>query len=225
MPLSPTFDPVPHHGDRGQQTARAPKFPRTLTVAISRQAGARGNTIAGRVGRKLGWQVVDQEMLEHIARQGGAVDELSAAAREWAEERLVMLRRNGTLSNDGDAIEMARVILTLGALGEVILVGRGAGHILPHASTLHVRVVAPRADRVAYLSQWQRLTPHEAEQQVDIRDRHRTQYLLDHLNADPSDPINYDLTVNSSLLGEALTAEVIVQAAKAKLLGAEPDDA
>ena len=40
-----------------------------------------------------------------------------------------------------------RVILALGAQGEVLLVGRGAGCLLPREATLHVRIVAPLEDR------------------------------------------------------------------------------
>src|SRR5262249_51574104 len=122
------------------------------------------------------------------------------------------------LSDDEQAVSIARVALVLAASGEVVLVGRGAGHLLPPANTLNVRVVAPRVDRVAYMSQHLRLTPAEAERQVDLRDARRNQYFLDHLSADAADPIHYDLVLNSSLLGEDLCAELVAQAARLKLL-------
>ena len=60
-------------------------MPAALTVAVTREAGARGSTIARRVGRKLGWQVYDQEMLEYLAQeslvQKGMLDTLPPAAR------------------------------------------------------------------------------------------------------------------------------------------------
>jgi cytidylate kinase len=117
---------------------------------------------------------------------------------------------------------MARVALTLGAMGEVVLLGRGAGHVLPAASTLHVRIVAPRVDRIAYMSQLLRLTPQEAEKQVDLRDDRRNQYLLDHFSVEASDPIHYDLVLNSSLLGEVLCADLITQVVRAKLMSVDP---
>ncbi|MFL5327453.1 MAG: AAA family ATPase [Gemmataceae bacterium] len=212
MPLLPAGDPVPRHGFRGD--VAGPRFPRTLTIAVSRQAGARGSTIARQVGQKLGWQVVDQDLVEYMVRQGSAGDHIQAAAREWVETRIAELRASGMLGQELD--EAARVILALGATGEVIIVGRGAGLILPAATTLHVRFVAPRADRVAYFAQWLRLTPEEAEAQIDLRDARRTQYLLEQLNADANDPTNYDLVLNSSRLGEEQCAEIVARAAKAK---------
>src|SRR5262245_23133393 len=137
-----TDDRTPRHGDRGDSHRGGPHFPRTLTVAVSRQSGARGGSIAKRVGRKLGWQVVDQELMEFIAQKGGAEDEISAAARVWADERLEEMQLQGLLAGGADVLSMARVALTLGAMGEVVMLGRGAGHVLPAASTLHVRIVA-----------------------------------------------------------------------------------
>jgi cytidylate kinase len=221
----PTASPdpaTPLHGYRGEER-QVLKFPRTLTITISRQTGARGLSIGKRVGRKLGWQVIDHEVMDMIARRGGAEDELSAAARAWADERLAELRQAGSLSDDLDAESVARTILHYGALGEVVLVGRGAGHLLPPASTLSVRIIAPRADRVAYMQQWLRLSPAEAESEVADRDRRRSQFLLDNLSVNNADPTSFDLVLNSSRLGEELAAEIIVQAARAKLMGGDDE--
>src|SRR5438445_13024366 len=86
--LSPMRDEGPEsrrHGFRAEQhssTARC-SVPRSLTVAISREAGARGSGIGRRAGRALGWQVYDQELLEYIAQEGtlrqDAVDRLPPA--------------------------------------------------------------------------------------------------------------------------------------------------
>lgn len=222
-PNTPPTEAAPLHGYRGESPS-AIRFPRTLTVAISRQTGARGLSIGKRVGRKLGWQVIDHEVIDMIARQGGTDDELSTAARAWADKRLADLRSDGSLGDDPDAERAARTILNYGALGEVVLIGRGAGHMLPRSSTLAVRIVAPRSDRVAYMTQWLRLSPAEAEAEVDERDRRRRQFLLDNLSIDTADPTNYDLVLNSSRLGEELAAEVIVQTARAKLLGSDADE-
>lgn len=215
------IDLAPRHGDRGDVGAETHHFPRTLTIAVSRQTGSRGGSIAQRVGRKLGWQVLDQDLLEYMAQQGATDDELTAAAREWADRRLRELQQSGLFDSDKSETNLAKVILTLGAIGEVVLVGRGAGHLLPPASTLHVRIVAPRSERVAYFSQWQRLTPKDSEREVELRDARRGQYMLDHLNVDVSDPVHYDLVLNSSMMGEEVCAQIIVDAAKAKMMADE----
>jgi cytidylate kinase len=210
----------PRHGFRGDRVP-APPRPASLTIAISREAGSRGGSIARRAGHKLGWQVYTQELLEYLSQEGASrqdvVEAASAAGARWAKERLEKLLREQNLSQHPSIGNLARIVLALGAQGEVILIGRGAGCILPAETTLHVRIVAPLADRVAYMGQWQRLTVAEAAEQVRLRDERRAQFITTHFHRQPADVYQYDLLLNSSLLGEDLCAELIARAARAKL--------
>jgi hypothetical protein len=214
---------APRHGfqgDRGAVPVR-PTVPASLTVTISREAGARGGSIGRRAARKLGWQVYDQEVLEYIAQETTVRQEvvggLAPTAVAWVEERLQLLLREQNLSQQPAVVNLARVVLTLGAQGQVVLVGRGAGCVLPPESTLSVRVVAPLADRIAYMGEWLRLTVEEATERVRLRDSRRAEFLAAHFHRQPGDVYQYDLLLNSALLGEELGAELIVQAARAKL--------
>src|SRR5262249_39252316 len=134
----------------------------------------------------------------------------------WVEERLQRLLREQNLSQHPSILEVARIILTLGAEGNVVLIGRGAGCILPPETTLNVRIIAPLADRIAYMSQWLRLTTEQAAEQVRLRDSRRAEFIATHFHRQPSDAYQYDLILNSGLLGEDRCAELIVQAAKTK---------
>jgi cytidylate kinase len=142
---------------------------------------------------------------------------LPPPAARWAEERLNALLREQNLSQHPTIIDLARIVLALGAQGEVVLIGRGAGCILPTESTLHVRTVAPLADRIAYMSQWMRFTEAEAAEQVQLRDSRRSEFIATHFHRQPTDVHQYDLLLNTRLLGEDLCAELIAQAARAKL--------
>lgn len=213
----------PRHGFQGdrREAASGSEVPAGLTIAISREAGSRGGSIAQRAGQKLGWQVYRQETLEYIAQEGSFRQELagnlSAVARDWVERQMDRLLREQNLSRNPQVLEMAQIILALAAAGEVVLLGRGAGCILPQASTLHVRIVAPLADRIAYMGQWLRLTAEEAAEQVRVRDARRSEFIATHFHRQPSDVNQYDLLLNSSMLGEDLCADLIVRAARAKL--------
>jgi cytidylate kinase len=216
---------APRHGMRGKAQGRLPKVPAALTIAVSREAGSRGGTIARRVGRKLGWQVYNQELLDYIAQEGafteGVLANLPGDAARWSEEHLQDLLRDKQLSAHPSVLDLARIVLALAAQGEAVLLGRGAGYILPRATTLHIRIIAPLEDRIAYMSQWLRLTMEEAAEQVRLRDRNRGEFLGVHFHRQPSDVYQYDLLLNSSLLGEELCVDLIAQAARAKLAGLE----
>jgi hypothetical protein len=222
-PAAEALPESPLHGFQGDRRAcpGSPRVPASLTVAVSREAGARGGSIARRAGEKLGWQVYTQDVLEYIAQEGAfrqeILDNLTPAAGQWVQEQLTTLPLLRDEQPDSTLCELVHMLLALGAQGEIILIGRGAGFLLPAHSTLHVRLVAPLADRIAYMSQWLRLTLDEAAEQVRLRDHRRNELIETCFQARPTEPYHYDLLLNSSLLGEELCADLIVQAARAKL--------
>src|SRR5262245_40266552 len=122
-------DLSPQHGNRGETVAR-PVAPAGMTIAISREAGARGGTIARRVGKRLGWQVYTQELLEFlcandVARQSVLADVPSEAAG-WVTAQLDRVQRDRGTDTEAEGGDMPRLILSLAARGQAILVGRGA---------------------------------------------------------------------------------------------------
>ncbi len=210
------MDQSPLHGFRGETSERE-RWPAGLTIAVSREAGARGSSIARRVGRKLGWQVYDQDQIEFMSQTESPTQALPEAAQAWTESWLRHLQERGSLSSDPTVVRLARLVLALAAQGEAVLIGRGAGHMLPVATTLHVRVVAPKSARIAYMKQLLRLTEDEAAEEVLRRDAGRAEFLRKHLHLRAHDPHPYDLFVNSGRLSEEACADLITLAARAKL--------
>lgn len=219
----------PFHGYRGDTlTPIPPPKPRGITVAITREAGGRGSSIASAVGERLGWQVFTQESLDHLVRDSVARDELltdlPAGAVEWADGKLGVLLAARQIVPSSLAADTARLLFALAARGEAVIVGRGAGFVLPASSTMHVRVVAPREERIAYLADWMRLTPAEAEVEVRVRDDARNKFLAQLIDGDPNDPLLYDMVLNSTRLGVEACATIIVNAVNDRHLDAADEE-
>lgn len=227
IPADPIATPPPLHGFRGERSGAFLK-PRGLTVAISRESGARGGSIAQRVAQSLGWQVFDQERLDDLVRDEAARQSFFAdipeAAQDWANDQLDRLIRDLRILPGSETAEIARLILLVAARGEAILVGRGAGFLLPAETTVHVRIVAPLDDRIAYMSQWLRLSRDEAAVEVRNRDDRRAAFLSHVFPREPGELYRYDLILNSSRLGEDASAEIIVRAVQSKLPTGEECD-
>lgn len=209
----------PRHGDRGSEPTAA-AHPGEMTVAISREAGAGGVTIARTVAEKLGWQLFDQDMLTFLANDEPARHELYATIPEsalaWADLQLPSRLKQSQGSPDAELIEAVKLTLALGARGGVVLVGRGAGCMLPNDTTLHVRIVSPMEVRVGYMAQRLRLSQSEAAAEVESRDRKRAE-LFERLTGSVADNANnYDLTLNSARLGYEVAAELILCAIRSK---------
>ncbi len=227
-PGAPTVtDPAPDagpplHGYRGAAPSAPLTRPRGFTVSISREAGARGLTVARSVGRRLGWQVFPQEMIDFLAHDETAradvLSDLPAGAVEWADAELAKLVADRGLNPAGDTAAVARLVFALAARGDAVLVGRGAGFLLPRESTVHVRIVAPLAERVAYLAQWLRMTDAEAAAEAASRDRRRAAFLGTLTEHPIADPTGYDLFVNSARVGVETIAELVTMVVRSKQL-------
>jgi hypothetical protein len=210
---------TPLHGHRGDRRDR-PVAPAGVPIAISREAGARGETIARRVGKRLGWQVYTQELLEFlcandVARQSVLAD-VPPTAGGWVAAQLERVGRDRGIDPAAEGGDMPRLILSLAARGQAILVGRGAGYYLPRETSLHVRIVAPLADRVAHMADLLRLTREQAAEQVRQRDERRAEFLLRYFGRRTADPYDFDLVINSGLLGEETCADAVLAALNGK---------
>lgn len=216
-------DPAaPLHGFRGDAGAPEPK-PRGLTVAISREAGARGTTIARKVAEILDWQLFTSETLDYLTHDDTARAQLLAdvtpEGRAWADARLDHLLHARGLA--ADVLPLVRLVLAVAARGSAVIVGRGAGFVLPPETTLHARIVAPPEVRVAYMAQALRLTRPEAAEEVRARDERRARFLDAALALDPADPTAYDVVANSDRLGAEGAAQFLGWAVRTKQMFAE----
>jgi hypothetical protein len=204
------------HGDRSGQ-ARV-KAPAGLTIALSREAGARGAVLARLVGERLGWLVYDQEQLEFLSQDPVArenlLDDLTPECVHWFEQHLADLTPTLKLEVNPALAQLVRLIVGLAARGEAVILGRGAGYLLPRASTLNVRAIAPLPERIAYMSQRLRLPAEEAARKVAEQDARRMEFVRTQLRQPATEPHHYDLLINTGFLGEETCAELIVQAAK-----------
>jgi cytidylate kinase len=132
-----------NRGDVGAVAAGAAPAPPAFTVALSRQSGANGAIVARAVGERLGWAVYDRELIEKIAQEMGLQSQLLESVDErrsnWLMECLRSFTSRCSIGADGYAHRLSRILFSLAAHGNCVIVGRGAAQLLPEATTLRVR--------------------------------------------------------------------------------------
>ena len=201
-------------GRRADQAAQPSVSP--LSIAVSRESGARGAAIARAVAERLGWQVYDQELIAYMANQmhvrQGLLESLDEKTLGWAREWLNIVLDAEAVDQEEFIANLTKVVLAIGLHGEAVFVGRGANFILPRDRTLTVRIIAPLNERVAYASQRETLSSDDARRRVTETDENRLGFIVKHFHKDVADPHFYDLVVDSSALGEDATTELIVRA-------------
>jgi len=187
-----------------------------FSICFSREAGSGGITVAKEVGRRLNWPVYDQELLEHLAKDlkvdVSLVQDYDERRGSWLVDCIKAFSATASVSEVTYFRRLVRLLQALGARGECLIVGRGSSFILPRETTLRVRIVASRDDRISYIARDRGINRLEAARFVDTKDRERIKFIKDHLHKDPSDPQNYDLIVNRSRFSVDETAELVIEA-------------
>lgn len=201
-------------------------------ITISREYGSGGGEIASRLAERLGWRLVDHEVVKQIAQRLGVEEEDAAAhdehAESWVMQFLTTMQGVGPMvalpSNlsfpptEASYTRALRDVVNGAVLaGQSVIVGRGSQIILRNRrDTLHVRIVAPLEQRIAYVMLRESLSHAEAQQRITQRDQERRRYLINNYRHTPDDAHLYDITLNTSVLDLDSCVELIVHALEAK---------
>ncbi len=204
-----------------------------MLITVSRQFGAGGSEIAGRVAQALDWRLVDNELVERVASRAGLQPEDVAEMEERVPtfvERLARTLAAATpesvahdpsgglpVLEEADLVRITETVVTeIAAQGRVVLVGRAAPVVLARRTdALHVRVVAPKPSRIARVARRLAIPPAKAEELLDDTDKMRERYSLQYYRRDWNDATNYHMVLNTEALGLDGTADVVVGRARA----------
>jgi cytidylate kinase len=207
-----------HHTDEPLKLSPAAKQV-GMTVAISRESGAWGGSVAREVGAQLDWPVYDRELLEKISEETGLQTELLKSLDEQeghrAAEWLRSLFGAVTVSSAHYGRQLLKTVTALAAHGHCVVVGRGAALVLPESSTLRVRLVAPRKTRAERERAKLDLADDAAGvSHVDKIDALRAEFVRSHFHKDVTDVHHYDMVLNTARFSVSQCAELIVAALK-----------
>ena len=199
---------------------------RMSAVTISREYGSGGGEIASRLARRLGWQLIDHEIVERVASEMGmstqeaeARDERTGGILSQAlnsiqhlDPTLMAYTPSAAFLSDEEVYRntLNQVIRAGVARGHVVIVGRGAQVILAQRrDVLHVRIVAPFEQRVAYVMQREGLDQAAAQSRIQVKEHDRRKYLETEYHRKPEDAHLYDIVLNTSFLDLDSAVEVI----------------
>jgi cytidylate kinase len=187
---------------------------RFQNICISREAGSGASALARMVGDRLGWKVYDEELIEAIAhRMEVPIDDVRALdeqAPSMVQDWLLPLREEYYAPQEAYLDHLAKLIEAIGRAGESILVGRGAGFMLPRETTLSLRAIAPLKVRAQRLAERMGVSVRTARRAAKDLDRRRAQFDRTMHRANPNDPHNFDMVLDTASLSLEIAAEMIV---------------
>jgi cytidylate kinase len=195
--------------------------PQGPCLFVSRETGAGGSEIARVVAERLGWELLDKEILDHLNAHYGTPATILNVVDEKKVNWLADIF-NGWIVGHGFSQlayvhRLHRLFEAVARQGNVVIVGRGARFILPRSAGFSVRLIAPFDYRVRQVVLRQGLSTNDARAYVKESDRQRTAFLEGYFHHDVSDPHIHDLVVNVERLGIESALTLIVDGVKSWL--------
>ncbi len=185
-------------------------------LTISREAGAGGSEIAAIVGKRLGWEVLDKNLMDRVAERfkndRSMLDLVDETRSNWVYDVLGTWMDSKVIPHETYVSQLSRIILALAHKSNIIFVGRGARFLLPREKVLAVRLVASEGFRIKRLMQVFNFSEHDARRYMHEADKGRREFVHRFFHHDITDPHIYDLVINTESVGIEGAAEDIVAA-------------
>jgi cytidylate kinase len=187
-------------------------------ITISRQLGSGGAEIAQKLGRQLGWDVWDSEIIDRIANDANVsreMVEILDERRTSAFEKIARaLSKNTSITSENYFRHLVSTLMSIGQQGKTIIVGRGANFILPEA--LNVRIIASLDLRLGTLMRRYNISQDEAESRIVKSDQGREGFIGKVFGADIDDIALYDLILRMDEFTIEDAIQIILEAVKIK---------
>lgn len=203
------------------------EFP--ATICISRKLAAGAVEIADIAAEKIGYRVVDQQILQHIAtssrlskktvaifdeRYPGKLRELVNLA--FGEKSFIMSDYTKQLFSS---------VYAIAALEPTIFVGRGVHLLLSREKVLAVRIICSVDFRVQRLVSLMNISGEDAAKQIRELDAQQAAFFNEVYNKKDASPYEFDLVINYDHFKEPRSvADIILSAFREKFGLPEADE-
>ncbi|MEU2349281.1 cytidylate kinase-like family protein [Modestobacter sp. NPDC049651] len=203
-------------------------------VTVSASFGAGGAEIAPAVAQRLGLPFYDRAIPAEVAgRLGVPLEEAEANDETVAHGLWRLISSLGTMPDIGTTgvgsapderaykVQTERVLAEIAAGPGGVVLGRAAAMVLRDRSdALHVRLDGAPERRLAAAVRHLDAAEDVVRKERDAADAARVAYVKHFYRCDPTHARHYHLVVDSTVLPHDVVVELVVQAARARGIGA-----
>lgn len=194
-------------------------------ITIGRQYGSGGRFIGEMLANRLDIPFYDKAILTEAARASGICEELFQQNDEKPTRSLLFSMFTGGMTSDISGymgmplqhklfLAQFDAIRRIAAEGPCVIVGRCADYVLrDQVNAVTVFLKAPMQNRVARAIE-RGADPLKAEDVVRRADKQRSSYYNYYATATWGDVANYDLCIDTSMLGYEGTVDLLEQFVK-----------
>ena len=185
-------------------------------ITISRESGSGGTILAEKLANELTFDLFHREVIQEMAESANIstriVETLDEKGLSVLEDSVAAVIRDRHLWPDEFLRHLMKVVGTIGKHGRAVIVGRGAHFILAQNENLKVRVIAPLAMRIRNVSRELDIAESEAQKMILKKDSDRRSFSRKYFYTDVTDPLNYDLVINTARVSIDTAVKGIVAA-------------
>jgi cytidylate kinase len=205
--------------DRKAKEPQMVEFP--PTICISRKLAIGAVEIADIVAEKIGYRVVEQQILQHIATHASLSEKTVAVFDERypgkITELVTLAFGEKTFIKSDYTKQLFSSVYAIAALGPTIFVGRGVHLLLSREKVLAVRIISSVQFRVQRLVSLMKISKEEAAKQIRELDQQQTAFFKEVYNKKDASPYEFDLVINCDYIKEPRSvAEIILRAFREK---------
>ncbi|MFA5179988.1 MAG: cytidylate kinase-like family protein [Syntrophales bacterium] len=192
------------------------KKPVRPVITISRLPGSGANTLAKQLSEDLSIDLFDNEIVEEIAKSAhvseAVIATLDEQDRDILDDWIGAIEKKRHLWPDEFILHLTKVVGAIAAHGHAVIVGRGAGYLLSSEICLRLLIVAPMDVRISNVMHAYDVTSKEAENRIMKTEKDRRAFVKNYFHADLTDPINYDLTLNTAHYNVEAASRIVKEA-------------
>ncbi len=196
-------------------------------ITIGRQYGSAGHDIGEMIAEELGYKFYDKNLVEMAAKKSDLSPEAIKHVDEKASSSLLYSLSSGSYSlrgmpgplyyempiNDKLFITQSEVIKSAAAEGNCVIVGRCADYVLEdckNVDLLNVFIYGELSYRVGRVMEAYGITQKQAKDRVVKTDKQRKTYYNYYSNREWGVMSNYDMCLNTGVLGIENSAKIII---------------
>jgi cytidylate kinase len=185
-----------------------------MNVTLSRTHGAGGDYVAEELGRITKWPVYDRQLVDFIAENARVRERVVATLDEKklseTENWVQTLFDPESLATDKYLKHLLKVLTSLLAHGQAIVVGRGGHFVADPGCTIRVLVTAPLEWRLHTIMQRRTVDKKTALKIVHEVDQSRAAFIKRYFHKDAGECAAFDLVINSERTPPAQAARIIL---------------
>lgn len=208
--------------DKKRKEKRPEIFP---TISFSRKIGVGALEIADILAKMINYDVVDRELLMHIAQEA----KLSEKTVAYFDERYpgvlnefakLLFGEKSFIKSDYNR-HLANVVISIAGLEPTIFVGRGTHLIIPRDRVLAVRFICSDEHRINRLSRILKVNKKTAAEKLPEIDKEQGKFFKKAFGKKSAVPYEFDMVINCDYINNTQDAAEIVEVAFKKKFAKE----